>query len=136
METAHDTSLATAKRPLAEIITDFHKPIPARLLKQKKVGGSSITFCPWYRVQKIIDHYTGGLWEYEVRDRTITATHLLITVRIYIHAAEGTFFREGTGLEALEVKGYGDQQSNAESMAFRRCAARWGIGLHLYEGEV
>lgn len=37
METAHDTSPATAKpRPLAEIITDFHKPIPARLLPRLK----------------------------------------------------------------------------------------------------
>jgi len=42
---------------------------------------------------------------------------------------------EGEGLERLDLSSYGDPQSNAESMAFRRAAARFGLGLHLYEGE-
>jgi hypothetical protein len=121
--------------PLSKIEQDLKKPVPERLLETKRMGGEDITFCPWYRVQKILDHYTGGFWEYEVRDKTITGSHLLLTVRIYIHAREGTFHREGTGIEELDVESYGDPQSNAESMAFRRAASRWGVGLDLYENN-
>jgi len=56
-------------------------------------------------------------------------------VRITVHAREGAFYRDETGLERLDVDSYGDPQSNAESMAFRRAAARFGLGLHLYEGD-
>ena len=55
-------------------------------------------------------------------------------MRIIVHAAEGSFHREGTGIEDLDVDRFGDPQSNAESMAFRRAAAKWGLGLDLYEG--
>ena len=70
----------------------------------------------------------------KARDRTLTADRIMITVRITIHAQEGLFFMDGTGIEDLTVKGYGDEQSNAESMAFRRACARFGLGLDLYEG--
>lgn len=126
---------AAAPRPLAQIEADLKQPIPRRLLETKTLKGNKITYCPWYRVQKILDHYTAGLWEYEVRDKTTVEGNLMLTVRIYIHAAEGTFFRDGTGIEKLSVESFGDPQSNAESMAFRRAAARWGVGLDLYEGD-
>ena len=58
-----------------------------------------------------------------------------MTVRITIHAREGAFYRDETGLERLDVSSYGDPQSNAESMAFRRAAARFGLGLHFYDGD-
>jgi len=70
-----------------------------------------------------------------------------MTVRITIHAREGAFYRDETGLERIDVASYGDPQSNAESMAFtplrssvgfascRRAAAWFGLGLHLYEGD-
>ena len=136
-----------APRPIEQIKTDLERPIPRRLLETKTLQGHEITFCPWYRVQKIFDHYTGGLWEYEIRERTIEQFeetdsetgvtvkkgYLMLTVRIYITAAEGRLYREGTGIERLDVSSYGDPQSNAESQAFRRACARWGLGLHLYD---
>lgn len=125
----------TEPRPLAAILEDLAKPIPKRMLATKALKGNKITFCPWHRVVKILDHYTAGRWAYEVVDKTITATHFLITVRLTITAADGTVYREGTGIEALDVKGYGDFQSNSESMALRRAAAKFGLGLHLYEKE-
>ena len=33
----------------------------------------------------------------------------------------------------MEVKGYGDPTSNAESMALRRAAAKFGLALALYD---
>ena len=61
--------------------------------------------------------------------------HCTVKVRITIHAEEGSFSRESTGYEPLPVKGYGDPQSNAESMAFRRAWANWGLGRELYEKD-
>ena len=58
-----------------------------------------------------------------------------MTVRITVHAREGAFYRDETGLERLDVDSYGDPQLNAESMAFGRAAARFGLGLHFYEGD-
>ena len=134
MEPTEKTNEA-APGTLASVLADLSKPIPPRLLATKKMGGSQITFCPWHRVVKVLDFYTAGRWDYEVVDKTITGTHFLITVRITIHASDGTAYREGTGIEELQVKGYGDFQSNAESMALRRAAAKFGLGLGLYEKE-
>ncbi len=133
MASATDAPQTQKPRPLAEVIGDLTRPIPERLLETKRIQGQEIVYCPWHRVQKILDHYTGGLWEYEVVEKTITTSQLLLTVRIYIHAAEGVFHREGTGIERLDVESFGDPQSNAESQAFRRACARWGLGLHLYD---
>ena len=120
---------------LATILENLRRPIPARFLQTKTIKGTRLTFCPWYRVNKILDHYTAGHWHYEVRDKMITTTHILVTVRITIEASDATIYREGTGIEVLDTSSYGDPQSNAESMAFRRAAARFGLGLHLYEKE-
>jgi len=122
------------RRPIGEILADLSRQLPKRFLCTKRVGGTELTFVPWYKVNKILDYYTGGAWHYEIKERTVTDEHLLITVRITIEAKEGAFWREGTGIEPLETNSYGDPQSNAESMAFRRAAARFGLGLHLYEG--
>ena len=88
-----------------------------------------------------------------------TRDRLFVTYRLIIHAEEGTFTREATGTELLKedkpIKqngrvlrdeygnavtrrvelAYGDPSSNAESMAFRRAAAKFGLGLHLYEKD-
>ena len=112
------------RRPLIDIIEDLQKPIPARLLKSKTIQGKQLTYCPWYRVNKILDWYTGGAWNYEVISKNPVNGHLLVTVRITIDAAEGQYFREGTGLERLDTDSYGDASSNAESMAIRRAARR------------
>ena len=121
-------------RPLTEILDDLQKDVPQRVLKSKKMGGNNITFIPWYKVARMMDFFAPG-WEYEIMERTITASHIMLTVRVYINCAEGRFYREATGIESLNVKGFGDPSSNAESMAFRRACAKWGLGLKLYEKE-
>lgn len=119
-------------RSLREILDDLAKPIPARLLKDKKKGGTTLTFCPWYHVVKILDHYTAGHWNYQITDKRIDAGNMLLTVRITIKSREGVIYREATGLETLDTNSYGDFSSNAESMALRRAASKFGLGLHLY----
>ena len=126
---------AEGLRPLADILEDLQKPIPERLLETKRIQGTEITYVPWYRAQKILNHYCRGFWEYRIVERwQKNDGDFMMTVEITIHAQEGTFSRQGTGREEPGVTGFGDTQSNAESMAFRRAAAKWGLGLELYEG--
>lgn len=40
-----------------------------------------------------------------------------------------------TGETITRELAYGDPSSNAESMAFRRAAARFGLGLYLYDKD-
>ena len=125
-------------RPLGAILKDLAKPVPERLLETKRIQGTEITYIPWYRAQKILNHYTHGFWEYRIVERWQEGNgDFMMTVEITIHTTDGLFSREGTGREkpgvAASDKGWGDTQSNAESMAFRRACARWGLGIDLYE---
>jgi hypothetical protein len=46
------------------------------------------------------------------------------------------FYREATGTEEEpdeDEKMYGDPSSNAEAMALKRAAAKFGLGLYLYQ---
>ena len=121
-------------RRLSDILEDLKKPIPKRLLESKRLSGNEITYVPWHRAQKILDHYTRGFWEYQVIEKREIGDDFCMTVEISVCCVEGTFTRQGTGREEMSVDSFGDPQSNAESMAFRRAAAKWGLGLDLYEG--
>jgi len=131
------------RRPLQDILGDLEKPIRKRHLETKQKGGDELTYCPWYRTKRYIDHYTNGHWSKDVELYT-TDRRIFVTVAITIDAADATSRRSATGTELLyevdeetgEVSeiAYGDPSSNAESMAFRRACAQFGLGLGLYEG--
>lgn len=119
-------------RPIRDIIADLSKPLPERFLKAKQIKGNNLVYIPWYHVVKYLDWYAPG-WRYEIRDITPIGGQTVLTVRLTIPAAEGEIWREATGIEDDEVKGFGDTSSNAESMALRRAAAKFGLGLYLYD---
>jgi len=132
------------RRPLEDILEDMKTPIRPRHLETKPDGsGGELTFCPWYRIARYVDHYTRGHWSKAV-EVTTTDRRIFVTVTATIEAAGATVSRSATGTEQLfkvdedtgEVKpiAYGDPSSNAESMAFRRACAQFGLGLDLYEG--
>lgn len=133
---------------IQQIIAKLSMKIKPEHLKQKKAGNSQITFLPWYNAIKYLDYFAPG-WSYEVR-----AVHhiplaqpetpagekvkhvsgsVAVVVRLTIPTADGPVFREATGIEDDDKDGYGDPTSNAESMALRRAAAKFGLGLYLYE---
>jgi len=124
-----------ALHPLAAIIADLSQPIKERHLKQKTKGGRAISFIPWYHAVKYLDLHAAG-WSYEVRSTVWnTEGRLVLTVRLSIPCLEGIVYREATGTEEEPEEGermYGDPSSNAESMALRRAAAKFGLGLYLY----
>lgn len=121
-------------RPLSEILSDLAKPIPQRFLATRRQGKAELTFIAWHHVNRLLDYYCPG-WEGEVTKIVTTSDRVFITYRLTIHAAEGAFSREATGTELLNCSSYGDPTSNAESMAFRRAAARFGLGLGLYQKD-
>jgi hypothetical protein len=122
-------------RLLAEILADLSKPIAPKHLKEKKRGSSTLKYIPWYTAIKYLDYYAPG-WKSEVRSVVWFDGRIVLTVRLTIVAAEGEFWREATGTEEEPDEGsqmYGDPSSNAESMALRRAAAKFGLGLYLYD---
>lgn len=133
----------STRRPLEDILADLSKPIKPRHLETKPDGnGGTLTFIPWYRAKKYLDHYTNGHWSKDLELWT-TGRRIFVRVRLTIDAADATVSRSATGTELLqkvdantgETKEipYGDPSSNAESMAFRRACANFGLGLDLYE---
>ena len=118
-------------RPLAEILTDLAKPLPQRFLATRRQGKTELTYIPWHYVNRLLDYFAPG-WEGEVTKIITTNERVFVTYRLTSHATEGAFSREATGTELLNCSSYGDPTSNSESMAFRRAAARFGLGLHLY----
>lgn len=73
----------------------------------------------------------------------LSADRVLLAVRLIIPTCDGDVSRDAIGTEELKEinkktgeigeRAYGDPSSNAESMAFRRAAARFGLGLYLYD---
>lgn len=122
-----------ALRSITEIISDLSKPIPRRLLRSKTVGGQKIFFLPWHTAVKFLDLYAPG-WSYEIRHLVGIGGKLVLVSRISIPCTEGVIYREATGQEDEDVDKFGDPSSNAESMSLRRAAAKFGLGLGLYEG--
>jgi hypothetical protein len=125
-------------RSISDIISDLSKPIKARHLKKKMRGGQVLDFIPWYHAVKYLDLHAPG-WSYEVRNTVWnTEGRLVLTVRLSIPCLEGLVHREATGTEEEPEEGermYGDPSSNAESMALRRAAAKFGLGLYLYNKD-
>ena len=122
------------RRPITEILADLSKPIPAKYLATRKQGGTALTYLPWHTCCKLLDRCCPG-WDYSVTLVHTTSDRIFVTARLTIRAEEGDISREGTGTELLNCGSYGDPSSNAESMALRRCAAKFGLARYLYEKD-
>jgi hypothetical protein len=119
-------------RSIREIVKDLSKPIAQKHLRKRRQGGKEILYLAWHDAVKYLDHYASG-WCYEISRVDNIAGKLILTVRLSIPSLEGNIYREATGQEDESLESYGDSSSNAESMALRRAAAKFGLGLHLYD---
>lgn len=122
----------TGLRSIREITKDLAKPIAQKHLRKRRQGGKEITYIAWHDAVKYLDHYAPG-WNYEISRVDSIGGKLILTVRLSIPCLEGMVYREATGQEDESLESYGDSSSNAESMALRRAAAKFGLGLHLYD---
>ena len=119
-------------RSIRDIVKDLTKPVAKRHLRVRRQGGKEIGYIAWHDAIKYLDHYAPG-WNYEIRSMNSIGGKLIIIIRLSVPCAEGIVFREATGQEAEDKDSYGDSSSNAESMALRRAAAKFGLGLYLYD---
>jgi hypothetical protein len=131
-ETAEQIETGSELRSIREIIKDLSKPIAQKHLRKRRQGGKEITYLAWHDATKYLDHYAAG-WCYEVKDIHSIGGKLIMVVRLLIPCVEGLVFREATGQEDETLDAYGDSSSNAESMALRRAAAKFGLGIGLYD---
>ncbi len=121
---------------ITNIIAALSKQLPAELLKTKSLKSRSgqtanLTYIEWHTAVRILDKYAPG-WSYEIRSVTPVGSSVVVVARISIPCAEGIVYREATGIEDEDLSGYGDPASNAEAMALKRAASKFGLGLYLY----
>jgi len=131
-EELEEQIISTELRSIREIVKDLTKPVAKRHLRTRKQGGKEIQYIAWHDAVKYLDHYAPG-WCYEVRSIDSIAGKLILTIRLSIPCLEGIVYREATGQEDEELDSYGNSSSNSESMALRRAAAKFGLGLYLYD---
>ena len=134
METTENQTAETKEelRSIREIVKDLSKPIAQKHLRKRRQGNKEITYLSWHDAVKYLDHFAPG-WCYEIRTLESVAGKLIMIVRLSIPSSEGVTFREATGQEDEDKETFGDSSSNAESMALRRAAAKFGLGLSLYD---
>ncbi len=136
------------RRPINEIVADLSKEIPSKYLKQLTSSKGGGNYLPWHTCCILLDRCAPG-WQYSITQVNFSSDRIYLTVRLTIPAAEGDFSRDATGTEELKQEtwdkelqtfhkkelSYGDPSSNAESMALRRAAAKFGLALYLYKKE-
>jgi hypothetical protein len=127
------------RRPILEILADLQKLIPKRFIKSKTLKGQCIDFVSWYSYIRLLEFYAPGFsWQVCTHYsgdslRPAFGYRTVIEGRLTLPAAEGNFIREATGTEDNEIDSWSDPSSNAEAMVLRRCCAKFGLGLHLWE---
>ncbi len=119
------------RRPIIDILEDLKRPVAKRFIKYKSIKGNRIEFISWYTLTRLLDYHAPG-WDFQV-DTSFDGRKVAVVGKLTIKAAEGDFTRCATGNENSDLDSWGDPYSNAEAQAFRRCCARFGLGLHLWE---
>jgi hypothetical protein len=119
-------------RSIRDIVADLSRPLPQRHLKTRTQGGKEITFIEWHTAIKYLDLFCPG-WSYAVKSVSLVGNLVTVIASISIPCVEGTIVREATGCEESDSRGYGDAVSNAEAMALKRAASKFGLGLYLYQ---
>jgi len=119
-------------RSIRDIVKDLSKPIAQKHLRKRRQGGKEILYLAWHDAVKYLDHFAPG-WCYEIRSIESVAGKLILIVRLSVPCSEGVVYREATGQEDEDLESYGNSSSNSESMALRRAASKFGLGLYLYD---
>ncbi|ABW32806.1 hypothetical protein [Acaryochloris marina] len=118
------------RRPLEEILEDLRRPIPGRFIKTKSKKGVALRFVSWYDIVRILEARAPG-FEYDCSPH-FGDGKTVVKATITIHGEDGSLSRSALGIADSDIESWGDATSNASSMALRRAAAEFGLGLHLY----
>lgn len=127
---------------ISEILAALRAPVPQELVSIKREEGTEVSYISWYNLVDLLNERANYLWEWEIEvrhhdDRTI------VIGKLTIQGEDIALSRQSTGQEEHDAhnvfkpdgkrkRSFGDPTSNAEAMAFRRCCAKFGLGLDLY----
>lgn len=121
---------------IAEMLRVLKEDVPFETLSTLNKGNNTIYYLSWYDLADLLDDRIGlGNWSWEVVSITTTDKDLFLTGKLTIFGDDRTLSQFSTGTEKLNCSSYGDASSNAESMAFRRAAAKFGVCRYLYDKE-
>ena len=130
--------IGTLRRPLAEILQDLEQPIPSEMLEQKptyhresKTG--EVSYVPWYNCIQLLMRYCPG-YDFEIRTQSF-GERIIVEGRLTIRAKEGDFVYESLGVAHSEDRNYEEAVYEAEESALRRCMAKLGCGLELWDKQ-
>lgn len=126
------------RRSIRAIVADLSQPLPQACVAMRPEDGQPVPYLHKETVATLLDTYAPG-WHGRVIRIDHIAHKVILTYRVMIPCLEGLVSREATGQEddvPLTKHGkpaYGDSSSNAEAMAFKRAAAKFGVGAWLYD---
>ena len=121
-------------RQTSGILADLARELPSDCIAQLSRKGQTISYIHWRTAARLLDAFAPG-WSGYVREIQTVGTKVCVTYALTLQTAEGPITREATGQEDEAMEGYGDSTSNAEAMAFKRAAAKFGVGAYLYDKD-
>ena len=127
----HAAPSQEGRRTIAEIVADLTRPVAPRHVRTRKQGTAVLSYIEWHTCASYLDHFAPG-WSWSIESITEHGGLTIIHGALSIPASDGVVTRHATGIEDTDNKGYGDAVSNASAMAFKRAAAMFGLGRHLY----
>lgn len=113
-----------------EILNSLRAPLPEKLIKKRKQGGTDIDYIEWTTASDVLDEKVVN-YQVDIAKVIEMGDYVMIEVGITINGER----RANVGSEKLSHKGFGDPFTNAYAQAFKRAAASWGIARTLYQDE-
>lgn len=121
-----------------EIKLKLGELVPARLISHRKAtraaNSPEIDYININDYKDLLD-FRAGVWESTIVDFKQIGESLCVNVRISIHASDGVFHQDGSGIEPLSAGGYGDAFSNSYAQAFRRACEGHGLSRELWRSD-
>lgn len=118
------------KRPLNEIQSDLTRPLPDDFISWFQKKSTWIQYLSWTDANMILDYCAPG-WSCDVTENQVS-DRVVVKVSLTLLCAEGSITRSSLGSENLGDENFGGPLPDAESQAFRRAAAKFGLCLYLY----
>lgn len=117
---------------ISEMMEKLAEPLSAAVIDLRQKGGRSFPFISWYHLANELDERIGkGCWQWQVLSVSQIGNNLVLVGRLTIYGDDGSRSMEATGCKPVDLVDFGDPASNAEAMAFKRAAAKFGLGREL-----
>jgi hypothetical protein len=114
----------------AELIDTLNQPTDPSHIRTRRQGGAELSYLEWHTVNRILDAECPE-WSGKVESVVISGDTVIVSYAISIPTSDGIITRAAVGSDKLG-SGF-DPVASAEQQAFKRAAARFGIGLDLYD---